>query len=253
MIELIQLFRDSNSPEQFVPALFDSQTCERIFRTFRSMGSTQFTKINFSLLELIHMIGRVEVENEIKYCKLNIDGIELPHKRRVKTKFYELPTDSEIHTTITKAKDEAYESAKSFNMTNFLSSSNQIDNYQFHSKLNLDCTDELSYEDEDENEYEDDYDDVAANEGELNNNELNETYENESTNESYIDDMEIDPLESLNPNSPLVYVIDSKGETKKIRKSTFLWMITVPGIKMSNDRTRRFKMNASSKRKHTEN
>lgn len=95
LIYLIKMFRDRNSPEMFLPNLFDSQTCERIFRIFRSMGTTQFTKINFCILELIHKIGRVEVQNDIAYCKLDIDGIFMPHKRKEKTKIHPLPSDKE--------------------------------------------------------------------------------------------------------------------------------------------------------------
>lgn len=93
LIDLVRKFRDRGTPELFLPSLFDSQACERFFRLFRSMGSTQFTKINFSLLELIYMIGRVDVQTDISYCKLNIEGIKLPHKRKLKTAIHQLPTD----------------------------------------------------------------------------------------------------------------------------------------------------------------
>lgn len=254
MIELIQMFRDRNTPDQFITALFDSQTCERIFRTFRSMGTTQYTKINFSLLELIHKIGRIEVENDIKYCKLNFDGIELPHKRRVKTQFYQLPTDSEIHDTMTKAKEEALEIANSFGMTECNINPNQIDDYQFKSRLNF--NDIEPYEDEFEDETDDDHVSMHTPHSDENFEKyFQEYYENlgknvSQNNESNID-FEIDQLHQIDPMSPLVYVIDENGERKLIPKSTYLWMITGPGVKLSNDRTRRFKSNIGKKRKMT--
>lgn len=104
------------------------------------------------------MIGHVEVESDIKYCKLNFNGIDLPHKRRVKTKVYQLPTDVEIHNTMEKAKEEAFEIAKSFGMTTFLDNACQIDDYQFKSRLSFDDdNDNELYEDEYEDENDDDY------------------------------------------------------------------------------------------------
>lgn len=64
---LIKQFRDQNNGELSLPPIFDSQTCEKAFRQFRSMGSMEFTKINFTLYDLLHMISRVEVQNEIAY------------------------------------------------------------------------------------------------------------------------------------------------------------------------------------------
>lgn len=235
MIRLIQMFRDRKIPEQFLPGLFDSQVCERIFRTFRNFSSTKYTKINFPILDMIYMIGRIEVENDIKYCKLNVDGIELPHKRSAKTKFYELPMDDEIHNTISVAKDEAFEIAKSLGMTQFLSSSDEIEDYEFQSRLNFNNADEEPHEEE---FGDDDCFENAPIKYENFEEHYKEHYENLSKNANQNINTEIDDLD---PMSPLVYVIDENGEKKLIPKSTYLWMITEPGIKMSNDRIRRFK------------
>lgn len=35
-----------------------------------SMGTINYTKINFTLLELIHLVGRVELMNDIMHFKL---------------------------------------------------------------------------------------------------------------------------------------------------------------------------------------
>lgn len=248
--ELIKMFRDSNTPDQFLPTLFDSQTCERIFRTFRSMGTSNYTKINFSLLELIHMIGRVEVESDIKYCKLNFNGIELPHKRSVKSKVYQLPTDVEIHNTMEKAKEEAFEIAKSFGMTTFLANACQIDDYQFKSRLSFDDdNDNELYEDEYEDETDDDHVLMPNDE---NFGEYHEEYYQNSNKNIDIDvdiDIETNQQDVLDPMSPLVYVIDENGDRRLISKSSYLWMVTEPGVKLSNDRTRRFMSNVAKKRR----
>lgn len=67
LVRLIKSFRDRNMPQMFLPSIFDSQTCERTFRIFRSMGTTQYTKINFCILELIHKIGRVHTEKKCSF------------------------------------------------------------------------------------------------------------------------------------------------------------------------------------------
>lgn len=51
MLRLIKKFRNENRSELSLPTIFDSQANENIFRIFRSMGTTQFTKLNFSLYQ----------------------------------------------------------------------------------------------------------------------------------------------------------------------------------------------------------
>lgn len=90
MLELIQIFRQNQSPHFFLLPIFDSQTCEKTFRLLRSMGTVNLTKINFSFFEILHMIGRIELQNEIAYFKLTGEGRSYPinHKRTQKTKIY---------------------------------------------------------------------------------------------------------------------------------------------------------------------
>lgn len=95
------------------------------------MGTTQSTRINFNLLELIHLIRRIEVQQDISYCKLNMDGVKMPHTRKTKTTIYELPTEEEILDTITKAKTEAIEMATSLQMT--LDDYEEINKFKFNS------------------------------------------------------------------------------------------------------------------------
>lgn len=61
LLLLIKRFRDGNMTEYFTPTLFNSQPCEETFRQMRSMGPINFTKINFTLLQLIHIVGRIEL------------------------------------------------------------------------------------------------------------------------------------------------------------------------------------------------
>lgn len=242
LIKVIKTFRNGNAPHLFLPALLDSQTCEREFRLFRSMGTTKFTKINFSILELIHMIGRVEIQNDIAYFKLNIDGVCLPHKRKEKTTLHALPTDEEILFTIIRAKEEALKQAEWFGMTNMCSDTNQIDDFVFESRLHFGKEDEEECEegivDDDDNIYGmDTYDCTHEFEAHEDDQDVAESVDMMDTTSCTTS---TDPFE-LDPNSRFMSVIDENGVKKIVLKSTFLWMITGPARKISNDRLSRFR------------
>lgn len=196
LIDLLKFFRDNNTPEQFLPALFDSQTCENAFRLFRSMGTTQFTRINFSLLELIHMIGRWEVQIDIIYSKLNIEGIEMPHKRKGKNIIYELPSDVEINNTIEIAKQGAFEWAETFGIFIARDGRDKIDNFRFVSRLKFNENDEEPYEESDHELY-DEMDDENVCPEDLNSNEIDEHEDTHGINEF---EAEMD-LKEVNPYS----------------------------------------------------
>lgn len=208
LIQLIKKFRDANQPERFLPRIFDSQGCENIFRLFRSMGTTQFTKINFSLLELMHMIRRVETINHIAYVKLDGENVNFPNKRKGKSIIFELPSDEEIEKTIANARTKAIENAAKLGM----STVNNIDTFEIRSNMKFDeendiddCTENISDEDE----------------------------------EVILDDTDAEK-QKIDQNAPLVVVSDENGIKRTIRKSTLVWMLTEPSERISNDRLKRF-------------
>lgn len=227
LIELIKMFRNRDAPGMFLPCIFDSQACERIFRVFRSMGTTQNTKINFSILELIHKIGRLEVQNDIAYCKLNIDGIDIPHKRKGKTKIYALPSDNQISDIIKEAKQDALQKAETFGLTNEYTN---VDEFKFDSKLKFEVS---SCDERFDEEIHSDYGDFDS---------LDENYEHndEQIEEMNLSDLYVDSDAELDEKSPLTYILDENGERKKVLKSTLVWSLVQQGIQMSNDRSRRF-------------
>lgn len=224
LILLIKKFRDQNTPEQFLSILFDSQSCERAFRQFRSMGTAQYTKINFSLYELLFMIGRVEVQNDISYLKLARSGISFPNKRMGKTTIYPLPTDDEIDATVKMARELAIEEAAVFGMTDL----SEIDDMHIHSNLTIN---------ENEQDFSDDEED------------LNTDFE-EDENSSF--DVENAQNEEIAEDSSLIVVYDENGIKRVIRKATLLWMLCEPSQNLSNDRLRRFQINQGRKRKAME-
>lgn len=205
LICLIKKFRDEGKDHLFLPPIFDSQSCEKMFRTFRSMGTAQYTKINFSIYELMSMIGRVEVLNDIAYIKLADEKITFPNKRTGRTKKYSLPSDDEINETIAKAKREAIQNASNLGMQ----TNKCIDEYEFH--YSEEIFNQIESSDE-ENSIED----------------IDETDDGYLTN-----------TQSCAENSPFVIVLDENGVERKIRKSTYIWMLSEPSERISNDRLRR--------------
>lgn len=246
LIRLMKEQRDRQEHEMFLSTLYNSQTCEKIFRMFRAMGTTQFTRINFCLLELIHMIGRVEVQNEIAYLKSDVDGIHIPHKRVGKTTIYRLPSDDEINDTIEKAKFDAIQVAKSLGMN--LTEMDEIDDFKFESKLNLDDHSNAGDEtDEEELLCESQLSDDGIEMYE--NSELGSEYiissrsigfeESDDDRENKLEQIEVDELD--NDISRFITLCDENGEEQTILKSTFVWSLTEPGVKISNDRVKRFR------------
>lgn len=211
LTELVKQFRDEKKEECFLPPLFDSQSCEKMFRVFRSMGTAQYTKINFSLYELLHMVGRIEVQHEIAYVKLANESVVFPNKRTGKTKIFSLPSDDEINTIIAKAKQTAIDNAAKLGMTTV----NNIDTFEFQSKEGIFDPDE------------DDEDCCTENIAE------------DEMIQNLPEDDQLDS-ESCDENSPYIIVRDESGVKRKIRKSIYIWMLTEPSERISNDRLRRF-------------
>lgn len=229
LINLVKKFREANTPELFLPTLFDSQTCESMFRQLRSMGTMNFTRINFSIYDLLHMVGRTEVQNSIVYFKLPEEvSFPLTHKRTQKTKIFPLPSDMEINSTLEEARKRAIEDALKFGMTN----SQNIENYEIHSRLTPEAegngtNDELPFADDDG-----DIIDI--------NNEIDDmTCEN--------DEQMKEDFEPLDENSPLTAIVNEDGSSSIVRKSCLVWMLTEPGVGLSKDRLRRVQVTRKRK------
>lgn len=116
LIKLTVKFREQKCESLYIPTLFNSQPCEETFRAFRSMGTMNYTRINFTLLELFHLVGRVELQNDIVYIKLADQDISFPRNKinEAQLNQYKLPSDSEIINAINEAKKDAIEDAGKF-------------------------------------------------------------------------------------------------------------------------------------------
>lgn len=80
------------------------------------MGTMNYTRINFTILELIHLVGRVELMNDIMYFKLKDVEVHFPRNTLNKgnSNIFELPSDEDIDQTIQRALNVALEDAKKF-------------------------------------------------------------------------------------------------------------------------------------------
>lgn len=118
LIKLTRQFRDEQCEHLYIPTMFNSQPCEETFRVFRSMGTMNYTKINFTLLELFHLVGRVELQNDLVHIKLASQNISFPRNKISKTKLnqFKLPSDAEITKIIRDAKEMAIKDATKFGM-----------------------------------------------------------------------------------------------------------------------------------------
>lgn len=120
--KMIKLFRNEKLDEFFQPTIFNSQPCEQMFRKMRSMGTMNYTRTNFTLLELIHLVGRVELMDDIMNFKLADYNIHFPRNpiHKMKKNTHTLPSDESIEKTISEAMVAAVADAKRFgiNVTN---------------------------------------------------------------------------------------------------------------------------------------
>lgn len=212
LIQAIIKLRSNGQENLFLPHLFASQPCEHIFRMMRSMGTVNFTKINFSLHELIHSIAKVEIMQKIRFT---CNDIEFPrmYKEHSSDNITKLPSDNEIQKAVEEAQKNAFEKAAQFGM---ILTANDIASTEI-------SINETSPADDDENRCDSDDEEVDIVE--------------KNARENTSDDMAL---------SPFLHLTDSDGTTRKVRKSTFIWMHSEHKDKLSSDRLKRVQGTSSS-------
>lgn len=216
LIEIIIKLRSNGQDHMFLPQLFASQPCEHIFRMMRSMSTINSTKINFSLSELLHLIARVELMQKTTCTCREIVFPRLSRKAPSGTSsddnsdmMQKLPSDHEIQQAMESAQNAALEKAAIFGIFLY---ANDIENTEM-SQPSI----ETSFENNDL-ENEDDSED--------------ERVEEENTSEV--------------TSSQFLYFIDPDGTTRKVRKSTFIWMHSEEKDKLSSDRLKRVQASSHS-------
>lgn len=220
IVHLIIRLRTDQQQNLFLPDLFSSQPCEYTFRQMRSMGTANFTKINFNLYELLHMIARVEIMNKVMhtYKEINFPRMDIKAQRAqniaIKNNF---PSNENIINTMKRAQSDAIKDAAKFDM-HF--SENDINMCEIEG--GNDQSDETTEEELDFFDY---LEQSMAFELEL------EEYENTS-------------LDQVSENEKIVEVTNLDGTTKNVRKSTYVWLLSESKDKLSADRLRRVQVNS---------
>ncbi|XP_052128299.1 uncharacterized protein LOC113215578 [Frankliniella occidentalis] len=102
---LIRYYRDNVDQLEkgaFAPWMWGSQKCESTFRHLRSMGTTQSTVINFTVLECLQKLARVRLEEDIrnelssKYFFKSSRRTGKKHEGEILSELCNFPNDSEI-------------------------------------------------------------------------------------------------------------------------------------------------------------
>lgn len=230
LISAMRNFRDIGMPELFIPILLSSQPCEELFRQMRSMGTMNFTQINFSLLELFHLISRVELQNHIVYFQLSNVGVSFPRNKVNNLCFGRLnmPSDDEIKTIIKAAKISALEDAQRFGMR---VTGDEID------LCDIDNVDMFQHESQNLNDHSIDSD--------------GETGEEDTVSSEYFNPRPSPRHHASRnvkhkPNASIEMDLGD-GEKKTIKKSTLLWLLSESTGYLSKDRLKRVQDASRSK------
>lgn len=225
LVALVVYLRNRNKPELFVPVLYNSQPCEESFRQMRSMGTINYTKINFSLLDLFHLVGRIELQKDIVYSKLSAYDISFPRNKKYITGLchFQLPSDDVIKFTMQRAKQDAIKDALSMGMN--------VDIDEISSPQ-MKRTEPKSNKSNNEN----DKSEMNDVDGE------NEDDEHELINDSLVDCSNLRDYghaDNTNNAGAFVTVSNKDGTMKVVRKSTLIWLLNDSNEGLSNDRLKR--------------
>lgn len=217
LVTLIKKFRDENMDKFFLPSIFNSQPCEETFRKMRSMGTVNYTKINFTLLELIHLVKRVEIMNEIMYFKLADTDICFPRdpvKKQNENKF-KLPNDTEIEKILQQASSAALSDARKFGINVTADEIADCKLKEVEIDLNLD-DDNINSENIDLG--------IASHDDDI--------LKCHQNLKNY-------PQHSQDDESSSFVNINGKSGVKTVRKSSLMWNLSSNKDKISSDRVKR--------------
>lgn len=228
ILHLITKFRNNGQQELFLITLFNSQICESTFRQLRSMTTPNWTKINFSLLEVLHMMSRIELQNEIAFFKLR-DYVHFPriYNRKLKHESpAELPSIDELQHVLKTAQNAALETAAKFGMVvnpeEILSC--EVKKRKIQSRV-IDNSGEEPRE-EDDGQSNDEFDDVQ-----------NDIETIDCSNFTDYSSKQVTLKENnLVGNSRFIDVLDVDGTVKSISKSAVVWSFLDSTQNVSNDR-----------------
>lgn len=240
LIRLIMNLRNNGITDMFKPYMFDSQPCERTFRQMRSMTTMNWTRINFGILELLNLIERTELQNDIIYHRL-INIIKFPRvavdqstpestcqSRDQCDNKHELPSNENILATIRKALDAAVETTSKFGMAcdllNVVGCRSKKPRVPRHQNLtDPELSAELIYNESSDEE--DNCDDSSI--------------ENRMEHLNLRSYNDVAASVSIDENSKFIEVCQPDGTNKIVLKSSIVWLLTNSTEKLSSDRLKR--------------
>jgi hypothetical protein len=129
LLYIVCLVKQQHLPKQTLTNihLFNSQSCESIFRDARSLTGTFSTMVNFSVRGFTRRSQKLSILNELKHNRLE-ENLRFPvhheHKRENLVKLSHQPDDmdiSDIEQTISEAYEQAIDMIKHSTVLNELS------------------------------------------------------------------------------------------------------------------------------------
>jgi len=153
LITLLQTARKSG--HNFLPWLHGSQSCEKLFRTLRSMSSTFSTVVNFGILGLLRRLHRLQIQFQLETSSCNT-GIAYSQTKTSKhnAKCVQNPddqdltdtTDQDILAVVWDAKNKVHDVVKELGMWEESIDYSDDDNWESQECSNSD-TEEINMND----------------------------------------------------------------------------------------------------------
>ncbi|KAK4886217.1 hypothetical protein RN001_002488 [Aquatica leii] len=237
--------KELHESHMFLPWLYSSRPCEKIFRQTRSMTTTYSTIVNYSLTDILRRLNRIKVINDIT----NDLGDSFCFPRKVNNRLgsganivHEIPSTSTIICTLENAKQAARQDATALGM---------ILNEQLYESSFEALTTKLSVATKyDENNSSDvsvaDAGEITFGEQEVSDNELYEDslshYEDDSSIFANLEDLNIKDYcqkstdVKTDNQTPYITIKLKNGKTKTIRKSSLCWFFSEKKKGLSSDR-----------------
>lgn len=244
IINILINLRNLDCPQYFLPTLFNSQTCENFFRTMRSMTSTNCTMVNFSMLEVLHRLKRLQLQTDLLYSD-ELNGFNFPHKKDLNCETLKsLPCDEEIGAAVILAKTHVEEIFRKLGVdlieNDFLPKMERVNQIDKNLKTN---TETDLYNDHFDIDSNSDVENIALNEN------SNPVYTDSDSDcdlplsvvRNKLIQIENDPhlkLSSEPVDKSKVTVKDGPNEIT-IKKSTLCWLLQKANCHLSSDRQRR--------------
>lgn len=246
LIKMMMYFRDTNQEELFMPWLCHSQHCEKCFRHLRALTSTGSTVVNFSILDMLYRLRRIEFQMSFEdkygdqFCfykthRQSRKGYQTPV-------FFPLPNDNGIELAVLQGREMALEIAKSLGMfvrsvpkPDFSFTSFRVEE-DIEEENGLFCFNDSDTDEESENDDSEPED-------------VNEDLSIVSSGALGIKSFEHLDNVDLSPNSIFCEVLDGNGKRAVIKKVTLCYQLSTESPKISADRTLRYQAPEVKKRK----